>query len=724
MTKIVSEDSTELSNARKSQQEATKLGLYVPQFHGLNQMLYTPSGSGAISYMDALGKMSSSAMQAQQDVYDRQETTQYLTDTETKFQKRMDEFERSNPSGKGIMEEAGNTYQELINENLNSASNSNVKQSLEYLSAQRMKDINNVYFQKENQISVSYALSDNKEKKNVILNNLINNPEQIGSFSQLYDYTTEEMKAILKPTEYQVYQQESKQQFAHTYGLALIKKDPYGAKDMLNGEYFTQNLSPEHRISLENKVRTEIDYREAKARQEKHELQQAQNAVSEDNYSNIKRLIPLGAISPNDIDDMYNRGQITFRRKNNALQKYNQHLESSKAQRETDEAIAKSKRDNTPLPNVSSEDKNKDFMTVMRNKAAADGVAPSLLDQTNYVKEHAMTYDTSITTLQHAIETTIKNSNDPKQLKDAALALYDKETTPALKGISDDATAFSYLAVNLAMANAPESDNRILELRNQFFPKEYNKAQHDYNASKWADSSRFGEALKNALPVKIMQDFEINRGFLSFHGDPMIYNEMISVAQNVAKTVFIKTGSSMLAETAAKEVLNTRYTETKINGLKGDYAYMPVEKNSKFNQTQIQNRIALTATMLITDIQESISKNTYTGVKIRMPKDAHLLTKPINEISENEILNGSIVNSQNKYKKESSDYNTDHYTENSKFVEVEIDGKYEPRRLCVYHIKDNNYGLYIWSTEDVRENMKYKIPILNPHTGTAVVVQL
>lgn len=607
MRTIISEDSISTqANSRKSSRNV-EVTPYAPNYAGVNQLLYTPSGGGQISFLGALGQMSSRAMAERQAIYDKIETTDALATVDEQFQLDQREFVAQNPSGKGYTEFSTGRYQELQDIALSKASNADVQNNLRLIFSSRSADIANNAFKAENEMFAAYTIHDLDTKINTTLNDVMLSPGSVISLNDKLNLQLSTAQSVLGPEQFLKYAKEKNESFVYNYGLGLVKQNPANASAMLTDERF-KGLPPNKLDFLRKQASLEI---EALDRQAKHEEYMQQKALARDQdmtYLECQIAIARGDFDMAKLSIAEESGTITREQRLKLELKMEQAREKQSAERDADIAIDKAIELGSPTNGVSARDKcrylDREFEQRDNIRSGAGQTESTISAKVQYLQANSVVFDCSYNKLCTEIESNIRYAKDASRVLDACVAISGDEIVPAIAGVSDEFKDFAKFAV--IKYKDRSSMNEILEERDRYF--NVSPAEIDANRSAWRTLYDAPEPEKRE---KILKDFYKGNGYRSwFFVDSSISDStekhlMDAHIYAAIKRVFEKTGSMTKAHAVANDWFKNCYKKSSVNG---DDAYMlnpPTEGNTGLPKNVIDNIISISAAKAATQASQA-----------------------------------------------------------------------------------------------------------------------
>ncbi len=704
MKRIVSEDQVSAESVKGTEERGSipQAGVYIPSYKGVNQVLYQASGSGEISFGNALAKSSIRAMQAQQELYDRIEVSRSVGEVDKQFHAEYETFLETNETGQGLMEFSTGKYQELSDVAISNASNAEVQNNLRAIFEYRKNDIANSSFKKEKETYAGYALNKITTDSNSTLNEIISNPDQIRSLSVKYESQISGMQGIVSAVEFEKYKTNCIHNLAKAYGIGLIKKDPYRAKEMLSGEYFTKSLSPDEYTGLLAHADREISHRESK------ELQR--QALAKRSMAELERLstseLTLGFVdgtkSNVDVYKYFETGRISEITKNHLLEKYIKVKNKQKDNFDVSQEISEHLKNNTPAPLIESGKKKEYFMNSIRNQndiREGEGKPQlSLTEIVEYAKENAIVFDSNVAPVKNACVTSIMNGKDAKTVMDACIAVKDNENVPAIKGIDKDVVFFASFAVD--HYDGTNNINDLLDFRDKFLAPQDEKTL-SYRTNQWKQE-KYSTNKDSELDAFLKRNkFATDEGLFWNSIPATVKNEFRQKAYDILKHVYMKTSSISIAESVASNVLSNNFGDTEINGQKERMYNPPTKINTKYSDVAISNFVADKGQRIIKSIEDA--GDNYKGYI------------PVRRISRHDFMKNM------KDIQKADFYTKDFVKDKHRKIQVKINDKWEERSLRIEATPLNNtaYSYYFLLDESDALSKEY---IINPATGKRAVI--
>jgi hypothetical protein len=267
--KILSED-TANAESNRGEREVPRAPIYLPNYREVNHLLTEAPGSASISFNEVLSKASLNMLINQEKIYEGIERDSLMTDVNTQYQKKLDEFKSSDPSGRGYTEFATRTWSQLTDAAAAAAQSSEVAQQIRALGQSNMKGIANSSVQTENQMTTAYALAEKQKTLEIKYNLIRNDPDRFEGLSAETIAAASDLEGVIPASAYKKFLNHTMQNLYMSYGMGLTKKNPLQAEEFLKSDLFVNNLSGEKYESLkryaeQNKKDTERrEYREEK----------------------------------------------------------------------------------------------------------------------------------------------------------------------------------------------------------------------------------------------------------------------------------------------------------------------------------------------------------------------------------------------------------------------------------------------------------------------------
>ena len=304
MRKILSEDiaNAEARKGTEGGSRSPEAKIYIPNYREVNHIFMEAPGSASITFDEVLSKASLRMLQNQEKVYEGIERDSLLTDVNTQYQNKLQEFVNSNPSGRGYTQYATDTYSKLIESTASEASSVEVSQQIRALGQSNLKGIANSAVQMENQLSTAYVLSEKQKILETKYNNVLNDPDRFEGLAAEISASVADMEGVIPAKEYEKFRAHAMENFILSYGMGLTRKNPMQAYEYLKSEIFSGNLSHENYAKL-------IKYAEQKQKEQESNQYRTQKLVimqeradSKLEIINVETAIELGTVGLADIE--------------------------------------------------------------------------------------------------------------------------------------------------------------------------------------------------------------------------------------------------------------------------------------------------------------------------------------------------------------------------------------------------------------------------------------
>lgn len=588
MRKIVSDDAVAATAVHGSGGRSRPIvqdGVYIPQYRSVNQSLNN-TNTGQVAFMDALARDSSRRMAAQQTLYDNMEISSILSATDASYHQASQQFLGANPSGQAYTDFITNTYSELTKSAIDSASNTNVKQTLTQVFKSRQVDVANNAFKIEKERYTGYAINAIESELNTTINELMLSPGEVNSLAGKYQQQLSGMQAILNRSQFEKFEKSKKEDFLYAYGLSLIKHTPYDAIDLLRGEQFVKGLDPKRFNALQFQARKEVKYQEEKAKQYQAMVAAAKRNEELATYHKMDIAIVQGNLSEGDIEAADLSEEYKYRLKKSLLR---ESIKFAKHQQSIFDIQKALKENILPPEGISSDNQKRylnEYFKAENDKREETHTSPlSLCEKVKFCEDHSLIFNTVYSPLQHEIVDTIRNSNKASDILDGCLASAGTTVVPAIGKIDKDIADFSNLVSSIFEASSDVS--KLVKLRDDYFA--VSSESLEQNKKRWErdfSSSQLGEKLK---------DFYSECGFgghwwawgeygadINSSADVQKINDHVI---NIMKRVYFRTGSETKAfATAAGYLRDIVKYDSRI----GEYVINPpTPKNTGLTQDQL-----------------------------------------------------------------------------------------------------------------------------------------
>lgn len=333
--RIVSEDTVQ-ADTRSGTQSVSEAKIYLPNYREVNQILMEAPGSASISFNDVLSRASMQMLQTQERVYQGMERDALMSDVNTKYQIKLEEFNEQNPSGRGFTEYATQTYNQLIQEAADNAQTAEVSQEIRALGYANMKGIANSAVQQENKRFVAYATSEAQKHLEIKYNQIQNDPDRFEGLSAEATATINNLDGVIPASKLAEFREHTKQNLFMSYGMGLVRKNPDQAGDFLKNDLFASNLSHENYNKL-------INFAEQKKKdKEKHDHRLKMEMLTQQNRdSGIEKERIKGAIERDEIGlaDIEANTTLTPLHKQQAINSYEEKNREIRLQEQADEKM-------------------------------------------------------------------------------------------------------------------------------------------------------------------------------------------------------------------------------------------------------------------------------------------------------------------------------------------------------------------------------------------------
>jgi len=591
MRRIVAEnDALVSSKQHREMSSIPKLGVFIPSYDSVNQVLSNPGGNGTISFLQALAGMSEKHMAEQQTQYDAMEVSDTLLSVNAKFKQKDEEFMQNalSTGGKGYTEFVTTTYQQLADEALQNASNADVKQRLALVFNNKKADLSNNAVMAEKNMYSAFVLSTTEPKINEVLNNAVKHPSQFDSLSAELMTHLEPLKGLVREDEYLRIVKDKTQQLVYSVGIGQIDNNPELGEKMLEGEIFKQ-LPPEAFNRLHKYAESSI---QAQQRQRKLDEALALNLVSkaqDQRIWNYKLAIARGETTA--VPDIEKDTMITDLQRTKLLLYAEEHKIRKDKDIETQEQINKAK-ESGEIVDFRKKDLDDDFLRWKtkenENRLTSSTPELSLTEQIEYVKQYPNVYHKPISSLNLEISQTLRYSSDAKKILDACVAIQGNEQVESID-LPDDDFSFANLAVEMFKGN--QNQEEVKSFRDRFYSstKEEREARKkEWNSLNISDSENFEDAISDAFEK---YNIKTTKKWYDFSSDAILVNspdyvDLHNRMANVAKKTFILTGSETLAVESAVAAGSNLVKETTVNGSLEYMINPPTPQNTKFQTSK------------------------------------------------------------------------------------------------------------------------------------------
>jgi hypothetical protein len=668
--------------------------IYVPNYHGVNQVLAESGGQGEVDFYSSLARQSKKTLEDFIAVNNEITSINNMIDAQASTDKDAREYLDSNPKGEGYMQFVTSKYKEHVQQAIESAQDPEVQQKIKLYSVKNMQNLSNSAMKIENELRTAYALAQTEENRAALLVQLRRSPDLVESLAGQYESISQTIQKIA-PLEYAKHQNSLRDDFAMTYARGRIDKDPDQALSMLNTQALGNQLSQEKLSQLKKEAESEIAYREAQLKQKEREEEHIKNQIAATFISSIRRDAVFGIGNP--MRKIAEGSGIITERQRNELEIYCHHQQEVTEKKQDTQIkldMAVASKQSAPL-NISTTAKNDHFYDYIESeniRRDGEGNKPmSLTEIVQYAQDNSLVYDANIPSLKQELVTTITSSKEPAKIMDGCIALGGDENIPALKGIDKECVDFANLAV--VMFRHKKSLNDILIARDEYFSVDRNTLELNKSTWKTTNYARNREsAVESFLKNNKFMDstlFGLITSIPETHRD-YLENE----AYRIIKRVYERTGSLTKAENVAAQYLHNIVKQTDVNG-KTQWMINPPD-TSVTGEIPIyarNNLIAGAAQEIIETIQKA-GDNYQGSIKVR------LKTPLISKANINDVFSKPLNNRNRK-------------------IEAYIGGKWEERQLFIDSIPGayGNYGYYI-EVDGIRDYL------INPNTGKIAIVNL
>ena len=333
--RIVSEDTAQV-DSRSGTSATSEAKIYLPNYREVNQILMEAPGNASISFNEVLSRASMQMLQTQEKVYQGIERDSLITDVNTKYQSKLEEFKEGNPSGRGYTEFATQTYSQLIEEAASNTQSSEVGQQIRSLGYSNMKGIANSAVQQENKMFVAYAISETQKPLEVKYNQIQNDPDRFEGLSAEATVVVNNLEGVIPAAQLAKFREHTKQNLFMSYGMGLVKKNPDQASDFLNNDLFASNLSHENYNKIINFAEQKKKDKEKHDHRLKMEMLTQRNRDSGIEKESIAVAIERGEIGLADIEA---NSTLTPLHKQQAIRHYEEKNREIRLQEQFDEKM-------------------------------------------------------------------------------------------------------------------------------------------------------------------------------------------------------------------------------------------------------------------------------------------------------------------------------------------------------------------------------------------------
>ncbi|NCB00833.1 MAG: hypothetical protein EOM67_01530 [Spirochaetia bacterium] len=614
-----------------------QLGAYVPSYKGVNQVLYTPGGGGAISFWDALAKTSEKDVAQKITVYQSIELSNSYVDYNKNMMESSKNFKANSPSGEGYLEHITETHDKLADQYIQKASSSDVASNMKLVFAKSKENWANQAFRDQNEMMSAHAINKYNENTGALLIDLMNNPDNVESIYSQYQTAQNALHGLVPATELEAFQAKSNGRFAFSYGMGLVKRDPYSAKELINSPLIKNKISPEDHYKLVNMAKSEVRHREIEALRQEVGIQKAKHVQSQGMISDLKLGIAKGTTTEDDINGLEENGWVS------KVQANSLRVDLVKAEKGVvrgaivDAQISEAIKNKTPIPmsKVSGKKRVSHFEEYVEGQnqiRRGAGKAPlSITEKVNYVKENSLFYNVNIPSLTNEVVTTITRSNSPHKVLDACIAITENESLPSIKNVDNDSITFARYVVDEYKAT------KNLDIIKTFRDDWYNPINRQLEKDRKKDWKE--EKVDTVDPENLIKK-ELGYSWLGrkFSGIPdPIKDQVLSETKEVMERIYSKTGSETKAINTASSMVISKFRETEVNGA-SEYMYnAPTKGSVGLDDFVIKNIVGVKAQEILERIDSAVKTGTYKGqFQIRKKKDfidkekrSKFLEKPI-----------------------------------------------------------------------------------------------
>lgn len=562
-------------------------GVYIPNYKGVNQVLYQAGGNGQIQFMTALANMGQNYMEQQQALYDKMEVAKSVASADIQYRQESEKFLRENPTAKGYTDFITAKYDEIFQASMAQASNANVKNSLQMMFTSRKADIANNAFQKEKEIYTGYATSETTNQLSAICNEVMVNPGEVASLTDKYSQQLSSMENIMSSVEYEKYKTSKMQEFVYSYGLGLINKDPYTAQELVKGSGFSESLAPEKFHQLQILARGEITYRMRKAKEYNKMVQMEQLKQQVATCDELYGKMVLGNCSEADIKG----ADISNKRKLELLEKLkNVNAKRDKAaDHETQIAKALDDKDHRLSKNVTNKE-IEDFAVDYFEGEMKKGTPLSLAEKAQYFQNHKNVYSFAIPSFENAVYHDLKKELDPNKILGACVVIQGSENCPAMKNIAKDRSAKDFSTWVYELYKGAKNLDAIKIARDEWFQATPQTIKD--NEEKWKEITkvtRFGKDNKRELLSEFYKDNgydDIDSWFKAAGLSGPDRQRIDDNVFNIMHRVYKQCGNIVTAKTVAKVWLQQHVVKDPVTD---KFTFDP----PTVNNTRFTNTIAL-----------------------------------------------------------------------------------------------------------------------------------
>lgn len=591
--------------------------LYIPNYHGVNQVLWKAGGDGAIAFGDALAAESNKKFQHYMAMEITSQGSDALIDMNAQMNRESKEYLRNHPDGKGYTEAMTGKYKELRDTAVQNAATDEVREYIQLHSQKGLDDWGNKAFAAEDKLFAGSEFGKFEKKQAIYLNNIRINPELWESLTPQYMSLVENMRNIC-PLEYEKLKTEAVEKWAVSYVEGRIDKNPHQALDMLKKGTLGKELSPHSLDSLLKRAQGAIEHNEYMSWKRENHQNTIHNRSASECMTNVKHVAIFSTGNPQEIiDDAYRDGIFSNQERQEAEIWVKEHRLAERKKEEEKSILDECVRNKTPPPlSISTKTRNEHFyeyidaLNAKRSGEIVDGKPGKPVSMTvivEYAKDYAMVYNAGIDPLKHAIVNNIKNGKDAAGIMDTCIAISGEEHVPAIEGIDKECVDFANMAV--VMFKGKKNLSEIIEERNEYF--KVDKNLYEYREKLWKETDYQKE------PIKALDTFYRNHGYKGWFKDINPVNQELLDAKvlGIAERVYNRTGSVTKAENVVSVYLNGLLKETRVNGERELMINPPSSENTGFSNSQIGQIIDKVAADILHDLEKSGRKVSISAAK-------------------------------------------------------------------------------------------------------------
>lgn len=588
MKRIFSEDQISAQASRGTGNPHSQIAqpsVYVPNYKGVNHILHYSGGSGKVSFMNALASTSQKQVAYQQSLYDNMEVNQALASVDSAYRQESEKFFQDNPSGRNYTEYITNKYDELSNTAVNSGSNQTVRDKLKLVFSHRKADVANNAFKMEQERYTGWAINETEQQLAATANELMLSPGEVQSLSTKYQQQLSSLQTVIAPDKFEKFARKKIEQFTYSYGLGLIKNNPYTAVEMVKGTEFSSKLSPEQFARLQAQARYEVEHQDYKARQYQAMIDSANKREELSLFHKMEIGIYQDSISKASIEN----ANLSDEYKVRLFKTYDSHIRKSQNKVNVDNLIADAlKKGTIPGDKLKAEDQSKFLQGYFKGenekRNQAGQAEMSFVEMVKFLQDHQLVFKATYHPINNQIHNTIRKGTDAAKLLDASFAIAGNSNIPALGKIDKDVKDFACLAHSIFDGNSSSPDY-IIKVRDDYFSAD--NATIEYNKQKWK------EAFPSSEQAAKLKDFYDDNGYYHWFGASIeqsldvrrVNTKMI----DIMKRVFYRTGSEQKAYAVAASRLKSL---VKYDPYSNRYAINPpTTENTGLTQDKLQNTI-------------------------------------------------------------------------------------------------------------------------------------